>query len=77
MINAIFNILENNNIKEFKEIKNLKWNQIVKLISEVNDIDSATKKLYLDTIKDLIWVNTKKQLTNKREISPLFFNYNK
>ena len=43
-----------------KEIKNLKWNQIVKLISEVNDIDSATKKLYLDTIKDLIWVNTKK-----------------
>lgn len=60
MINAIFNILENNNIKEFKEIKNLKWSQIVKLISEVNDIDSATKKLYLDTIKDLIWVNTKK-----------------
>ena len=59
MINAIFNILENNNIKEFKEIKNLKWSQIVKLISEVNDIDSATKKLYLDTIKDLIWVNTK------------------
>ena len=59
MINAIFNILENNNIKEFKEIKNLKWNQIVKIINEVNDIDSATKKLYLDTIKDLIWVNTK------------------
>ncbi len=46
MINAIFNILENNNIKEFKEIKNLKWSQIVKLISEVNDIDSATKKSY-------------------------------
>ena len=38
---------------------NLKWNQIVKIINEVNDIDSATKKLYLDTIKDLIWVNTK------------------
>ena len=36
MINAIFNILENNNIKEFKEIKNLKWSQIVKLISEVH-----------------------------------------
>ena len=43
-------------VKEFKEIKKLKWNQIVKIINEVNDIDSATKKLYLDTIKDLIWV---------------------
>lgn len=59
MINAIFNILENNNIKEFKEIKKLKWNQIVKIINEVNEIDSATKKLYIDTIKDLIWMNNK------------------
>ena len=43
MINAIFNILENNNIKEFKEIKNLKWSQIVKLISEVVQIHNLKK----------------------------------
>ena len=27
---------------------------------EVNDIDDETKKLYSETIKDLIWLNNKK-----------------
>lgn len=59
MIEALFNILEKNNIKEFKELKSLKLNQIVKLVNEINDIDTNTKKLYIDTIKDLIWINNK------------------
>jgi transposase len=35
MITTFFKILENNNIKSFKELKKLKWNQIVKIINEV------------------------------------------
>ena len=51
---------EKNNIKSFRELKKLKWNQIVGMINEVNDIDDETKKLYSETIKDLIWLNNKK-----------------
>ena len=32
----------------------------VGMINEVNDIDDETKKLYSETIKDLIWLNNKK-----------------
>ena len=60
MITSIFNVFEKNNIKSFRELKKLKWNQIVGMINEVNDIDEETKKLYSETIKDLIWLNNKK-----------------
>ena len=60
MITSIFNVFEKNNIKSFRELKKLKWNQIVGMINEVNDIDDETKKLYSETIKDLIWLNNKK-----------------
>ena len=53
-------VVEKNNIKSFRELKKLKWNQIVGMINEVNDIDDETKKLYSETIKDLIWLNNKK-----------------
>ena len=60
MITSIFNVFEKNNIKSFRELKKLKWNQIIGMINEVNDIDDETKKLYSETIKDLIWLNNKK-----------------
>ena len=53
-------VFEKNNIKSFRELKKLKWNQIIGMINEVNDIDDETKKLYSETIKDLIWLNNKK-----------------
>lgn len=56
MITTFFKILENNNIKSFKELKKLKWNQIVNLINEVNDIDEDTKKLYYEALKELILI---------------------
>ena len=56
MITTFFKILENNNIKSFKELKKLKWNQIVNLINEVNDIDEDTKKLYYEALKELIQI---------------------
>lgn len=60
MINSIFNVFESNNIKSFRELKKLKLNQILGMINEINDIDDETKKLYGDTIRDLIWINNKK-----------------
>lgn len=60
MINSIFNVFESNNVKSFRELKKLKLNQILGMINEINDIDDETKKLYGDTIRDLIWINNKK-----------------
>ena len=60
MIISVFNVFEKNNIKSFNELKKLKLNQILNLINEIKDIDEDTKKLYSETIKDLIWINNKK-----------------
>ena len=60
MILAFFNVLEINNIKNFRELKKLKLNQILGIINEINGIDDDTKKLYSETIRDLIWINNKK-----------------
>ena len=60
MILAFFNVLEINNIKSFRELKKLKLNQILGIINEINGIDDDTKKLYSETIRDLIWINNKK-----------------
>lgn len=60
MINSIFNVFESNNIKNFRELKRLKLNQILGMINDINEIDDNTKKMYSDTIRDLIWINNKK-----------------
>lgn len=60
MIISLFNVLEVNGIRSFREFKRLKLNQILGIINEINDIDDDTKKLYSETIRDLIWINNKK-----------------
>ena len=60
MITTFFSILEDNNIKNFNELKSLKWNQIVSILNKVKSIDEDTRKLYTDALKELIWTGKEK-----------------
>ena len=65
MILTFFSILEDNNIKDFNELKSLKWNQITSIFNKVKNIDEKTKKLYLEALKELIWNKDDKVLSIK------------
>ncbi len=57
MITTFFSILEENNIKNFIELKSLKWSQIVSILNKVKSIDEDTRKLYTEALKELIWTS--------------------
>lgn len=54
MVDTLFEVLKQSNIKYFYQIKNLKPSQISSMIREARNIDEESKQLLIDTIKSLI-----------------------
>ena len=54
MIDTLFEVLKQSNIKYFYQIKDLKLPQISSMIKEARNIDEESKQLLIDTIKSLI-----------------------
>jgi len=59
MITSLFKVLEDNKIKNFYDLKKMSWKDIRSIINHMSNIDSSTKKLYLEALKDFIWFNNK------------------
>ena len=57
IITSLFKVLEDNKIKNFIDLKKLSWKEIRTIINHMSNIDSSTKKLYLEALKDFIWFN--------------------
>lgn len=54
MVDTMFEVLKQSNIKYFYQIKDLKFPQISLMIKEARNIDEESKQLLIDTIKSLI-----------------------
>ena len=54
MVDTLFEVLKQSNIKYFYQIKDLKLPQISSMIKEAGNIDEESKQLLIDTIKSLI-----------------------
>ena len=57
IITSLFKVLEDNKIKNFNDLKKMKWKDVLSIINHMSNIDSSTKKLYIEALKDFIWFN--------------------
>lgn len=48
---AFFKIIKESGVTHFRDLKTIKFDKITAMIKEANNIDDATKKLLLDTLK--------------------------
>lgn len=59
-VNALFDILYDNDIKYFNQLKDLSMNDFIDMIKDANKVDEDTKNIILETLKSLLF-NSKKE----------------
>ncbi len=60
LVDTFFDVIKESGIKHFWEVKDLKWPEISSMVREAKNIDESSKKLLLNSLKELIEIDFKR-----------------